>query len=161
MKDQVGFGKAQYALVSTLSLLLLSVGGQMMAQGLTLPLLKKQWKLSTLQEAVGFMIMNIGIPLGSVLQFLSDTFGRKTFILIDLFNSDYLQPAVRSGMGLHQSRHLPLLLFDRSGHPLPPLQLLCHRGVVEFNEGHTRLCFVDHLRGRLPSVQHIGLFPLA
>jgi MFS transporter, putative metabolite:H+ symporter len=84
MENQVGFGKGQYALASTLALLLLSVGAQTMAQGLTLPILKQQWHLSTLQEAMGFMIMNIGMPLGSILQSLSDTFGRKVFIFIDL-----------------------------------------------------------------------------
>ena len=83
LDNKIGFGKAQYKLVIPLLFLLINQGAQMLALGLFLPMIKKEWNISTLEEAVGLTIINSGILVGSVLVGFSDKVGRSPIILVN------------------------------------------------------------------------------
>jgi MFS family permease len=68
-----------------LSLIHITEAAEAIASGLLLPIIKTQWHLNTIELSMGLTIINLGIPLGSLIQGLADKYGRKAFILIITF----------------------------------------------------------------------------
>ena len=83
LTNKIGYGKAQYKMVIPLLFLLLNQGAQMQALGLLLPVLKKQWNISTLEESLGLTIINVGVLLGPLVIGYSDKIGRSPILLIN------------------------------------------------------------------------------
>ena len=84
LKEEIGFGPAQYKLSRAISLLLLSEGCESIVLGLLLPTLKRQWDLSAYQLSFIITSVYLGVGLGSYLQSYSDIYGRKIFITWDI-----------------------------------------------------------------------------
>jgi MFS family permease len=68
---------------SPLSILLIAEGAETIAIGFLLPIISQQWHLTILQESIGLTLMNLGMPLGTLIQGYSDKYGRAPFIFLD------------------------------------------------------------------------------
>ena len=83
LEDKIGYGKAQFKLVIPMAILMVCEGAETIAIGMLLPIIKNSWNITTMEEAIGLTLINIGFPLGSFLQTYSDKYGRKPFITLD------------------------------------------------------------------------------
>lgn len=66
-----------------LKILSFSEGSESIILGFLIPMLTKEWNLSTLEQSLLLAGVTIGVPVGTALQGLSDRYGRYTFILVD------------------------------------------------------------------------------
>lgn len=84
MQTRVGFGKAQYKIMSSMYAGNLVKGAMNLTLAILLPIVRQLWALSTLQESIGLSVIYAGMTVGILVQVLSDRLGRKKMLLAAL-----------------------------------------------------------------------------
>lgn len=67
----------------SINFLCISEGSELITLGLLVPILAQEWNLTLLQQSLLLGATSLGIPVGTLLQGISDKYRRSTFILLD------------------------------------------------------------------------------
>ena len=84
LQSHIGFGKAQYKIVSPMFAGNLVKGAMTLTLGIILPIVRHKWELNTIEASVGLFIIYAGMTVGLLLQALADKVGRKKTLLMAL-----------------------------------------------------------------------------
>jgi MFS family permease len=81
-QNRIGFGKAQYKMVSSLYMAGFVKCAMNLTMAIILPIVCHQWSVTLLQETLGLSLIYSGMTVGLLLQGFADRCGRRTIILM-------------------------------------------------------------------------------